>query len=86
MTYRVTVGKKAKKQLKKMDKYQASLLIDWIENNLDGCQNPRAIGAALVNSEYWRYKVGQYRILADINDDKVEILLVKVGTRENFYN
>ena len=51
------------------------LILNWIGKNLEGCENPRQHGKPLVgnNAGVWRYRVGNYRILADILDDKLII-------------
>jgi len=75
------------KKLKKMDRYQASLLTGWIEKNLNGCDDPRLHGKPLTANHKgkWRYRVGDYRILALIEDDKVTILILEVGHRSEIY-
>lgn len=45
--YKVVFSERAKKQLKKIDKYISALIIGWIEKNLEGCTNPRVFGKAL---------------------------------------
>ena len=55
MKYKVIFTEKAKKQLKKMDKYTAALIIGWLEKNIENCENPRVHGKGLVEN-----KSGQY--------------------------
>ena len=76
------------KQLKKMDKHISALIIGWIEKNLVDCENPRQYGKGLVanRSGEWRYRIGDYRILADIQDDKLVILIITVGHRREVYD
>ncbi len=45
--YKVTFSERAKKELKKLDKHIAALIIGWIDKNLEGCTNPRAFGKGL---------------------------------------
>lgn len=87
MSYRVEFAKDALKELKKLDKHTASLIIGWIRKNLEGCENPRAHGKGLTanRSGQWRYRVGDYRLLADIQDDKIVILILHVGHRSEIY-
>ena len=68
MRYTVEYTKQAVKSLKKLDRQTAALIIGWIEKNLIGCENPRIHGKGLTanRSGQWRYRVGDYRILADI--------------------
>jgi len=85
--YKVIIEDKARKELKKMDKFQMKIVLRWIRNNLEGIDDPRKIGKALEGelSDKWRYRVGNYRILAQIIDDKVLIKVVKIGHRKNVY-
>ena len=86
--YKVEYAPLAIKQLKKMDKHISALIIGWIEKNLVGCENPRQYGKGLVanRSGEWRYRIGDYRILADIQDDKLVILIITVGHRREVYD
>lgn len=83
MKYSVEYSKQAVKDLKKLDKYTRSLILGWIEKNLVSCENPRLYGKSLVanHSGQWRYRVGDYRILAEIQDEKVIILVLQIGHR-----
>ena len=85
--YRVKYEKKAIKQLEKIDQPERYILRSWIEKNLVGTTNPRQHGKALKGelNEYWRYRVGDYRIIAEINDDEVLILVIEVGHRRDIY-
>jgi mRNA interferase RelE/StbE len=50
--------------------------------------NPRSIGEALTGStlgDYWKYRVGDYRIIADIQDDRVRVLVLRLGNRREIY-
>ncbi|MCP1387477.1 type II toxin-antitoxin system RelE/ParE family toxin [Corynebacterium sp. TA-R-1] len=86
--YSVRLTSKARKQLRKMDRFDARILAGWIEKNLEGSTNPRAIGKALTgnHSGEWRYRVGSYRILANIYDDLVIIEVFTIGRRDTVYD
>ncbi|WP_298825539.1 type II toxin-antitoxin system RelE/ParE family toxin [uncultured Planococcus sp.] len=85
--YTVRFSDAALKKLKKMDRYQASLLLGWIEKNLTDCSDPRLHGKALVADHRgkWRYRVGDYRILALIEDEEITITIIDVGHRKDIY-
>lgn len=85
--YSVRFSEVALKKLKKMDRYQASLLVGWIEKNLVNCTDPRIQGKALVANHKgkWRYRVGDYRILAFIEDEEIVITIIDVGHRKDIY-
>ena len=86
--YVVDYSLKAIKELKKLDHYTATILYSWIEKNLVGCDNPRVHGKALVGDlkDYWRYRVGAYRIVADIQDNLVRIVIIHVAHRRDVYD
>ncbi|HIY57884.1 MAG TPA: type II toxin-antitoxin system RelE/ParE family toxin [Candidatus Tetragenococcus pullicola] len=88
MSYNVKYEKQARKTLKKMDKFQSSMIISWIEKNLIGTENPKVHGKDLVGNKsgLWRYRVGDYRIIADIQEETVTILIVNIGHRRDIYN
>ncbi|MBQ7884145.1 MAG: type II toxin-antitoxin system RelE/ParE family toxin [Phascolarctobacterium sp.] len=87
MNYKVDYTNSAIKNLKALDKPVRNMVLNWIEKNLIGCSNPRQHGKALVgnHSGKWRYRVGDYRIIADILDDKIIILVLNVGHRKEIY-
>ena len=85
--YRVAFSKDALKQLKKLDKNVAALIVGWIRKNLENCSDPRNHGKGLTanRSGQWRYRVGDYRILANINDTEITILVISIGHRRDVY-
>lgn len=88
MKYKVVFTDKAKRELKKLDKYTSSLIIGWIEKNLDGCTNPRQHGKCLTanRSGKWQYRIGNYRLIAEIEDKIITILILNVGHRRDIYD
>ena len=87
MNYSIVFTKKALKELKKLDKYTASLIIGWLRKNIEGCTDPRIHGKGLTSnrSGEWRYRVGNYRVIAEIKDEQVIVLVVAIGHRSNIY-
>lgn len=87
MSYTVVYTKQAEKALRKLDKQTQALIYGWIGKNLVGCENPRQHGKGLTanRSGQWRYRVGDYRILAEIQDDKIIILVLNIGHRSEIY-
>ena len=77
MIYHVAFSDRARKDMKKLDKTTAALILGWIRKNLEGC--------TANHSGEWRYRVGDYRLLADIQDDTLVILMVHVGHRSDVY-
>ena len=80
MIYEVITTEKFKKLFKKLDRSIQKMIKAWIDKNLIGTNNPRLYGKGLTanRSGQWRYRVGNYRILADIQDNKVVLVLVDV--------
>ena len=87
MKYRLVLSENARRELKKLDKQSALLLIGWMRKNLDGIENPRAKGKALTGNykNAWRYRVGDYRIIAEIEDEKIVVIVLKIGHRREVY-
>lgn len=85
--YQVVFTDKALKTLKKLDKSVSRMLLAWIKKNLEGCDNPRMHGKPLTGNYAgrWRYRVGDYRIMAEISDDTITIYVVNIGHRKNIY-
>ena len=63
------------------------MILAWIEKNLEGCDNPRQKGKGLSHEkkEIWRYRVGNYRLLVNIQDDILIILIIDFGHRKDIY-
>lgn len=74
--------------MKKKDPMEALRIYNWIGKNLADCEDPRRTGKAL-SGQYkgsWRYRVGDHRILAEILDDVLVILLIDIGHRSTVYD
>ena len=87
MAYFVDYTVRAARELEKLDKPSSALIVGWIKKNLDGCENPRQHGKGLTanRGRQWRYRVGDYRLIADIQDGKVLILILTIGHRKDVY-
>jgi len=87
MKYKVEFTQTALKDLKKLDRHTAALILGWIRKNLEDCENPRLYGKGLTanRSGQWRYRIGDYRLLANIEDDRIVILILNVGHRREIY-
>lgn len=87
MIYNVIISKKASKQLRKFDDQIRFFIFSFIKKNLYLTENPRAFGKSLVNQNHlWSYRVGVYRIIAEIKDKELIILLVNIDHRRSVYN
>ena len=87
MIYEISTTEKFDKAFKKLDRQTQRIIKAWIEKNLINCENPRIHGKALTSnrSGQWRYRVGDYRILAEIQDDKLVLIFIDVGHRKDIY-
>lgn len=85
--YKVLFSERALKQLYKLDRQRFLIITNWIAKNLENCENPRQHGKALVanRSGQWRYRIGDYRLIAKIEDAIVTIFVLEVGHRKNAY-
>ena len=85
MSFHVEHTRKAVSQLKKTDCLTARLVLSWIENNLEGCMDPYRLGKGLTAdcSGEWRYRVGNYRILCLIQNDRLIIEVFSIGHRKD---
>ena len=85
--YTVEYSQSVQKTFRKMDPGIRTLILKWIDKNLEGAPDPRAHGKALSGnlSGLWRYRVGTYRLIAEILDDRLVILMLEVGHRSEIY-
>jgi mRNA interferase RelE/StbE len=88
MTYRLETTARFDKEFKKLDRYTQRMLKSWIVKNLMNTENPRTHGKGLTanRSGQWRYRIGDYRMICLIEDDKLIILALTIGHRREVYN
>lgn len=86
-TWQLIYSDKALKHLRKLDTHTAQIIVAWLDKNINGCDNPRVHGKGLVSnlSGQWRYRIGDYRILCDIQDNELVVLALEVGHRRSVY-
>lgn len=87
MSYSVETTARFDKEFKKLDKYTQRMIKGWIDKNLIGCEDPRRHGKGLTANRggQWRYRIGDYRLICQINDGKLVILALSVGHRREVY-
>lgn len=87
MLYTVQYSKRAVKDIEKLDRQTRELILGWIRKNLEGCENPRLFGKGLTSnlSGKWRYRVGDYRIIAEIDGKNILITVIAVAHRSKAY-
>lgn len=88
MVWQIKFDEGVKKDISKFDKQAAKRITHFLSDRLAKLENPRILGEALKGSklgEFWRYRVGDYRIIVSIDDLTLSILVVKVGNRKEIY-
>lgn len=88
MAWRVELTATAAKQLGKLDKAEARLITAFLRQRLATLDDPRSVGKALTGPRlgtYWRYRVGDYRLICAIEDGVLRILVLEIGNRRDIY-
>jgi mRNA interferase RelE/StbE len=88
MTWQVELSPQARKNLDQLDKQVARRILRFLHDRFAPLDDPRSIGEALRGSklgEFWKYRVGDYRIIASIEDDRVIVFVVRIGNRREVY-
>ena len=87
MTFHVELTESARKELKKLDVYTQKIILLWLNKYLEGCEDPGVHGKPLSANRagQWRYRIGDYRVIAKIEDDKLIILVIAIGHRRGVY-
>ncbi len=88
MSWDYSFTSKARKELKKLGHEPARKIIEFLDERVLENNNPREFGKALKGelNEYWRYRVGNYRILCEIIDNRCIVLVVKTAHRRDVYD
>ena len=87
MAWRIEFVPAAAKELKKLGKAEAARISETLESRIAPLDDPRTLGAALTGDlgGLWRWRIGDYRIVARIEDQRITILIVRVGHRSDVY-
>ncbi len=88
MAWQIKFDDASKKDLAKLDKQIAKRITEFLRERVSVLDDPRSIGEALKGSklgEFWKYRVGDYRIISTIEDGALRILVVKIGNRREVY-
>ena len=75
------------KAFRKLDRSVQIMISKWIYKHLDNCDDPRAFGKGLSGNleGWWRYKIGNYRLLVEIKDDELVIVAIEISHRSQVY-
>jgi len=88
MTWKVELEAEAAKELRKLDREAARRITKFLSERLAARDDPRSIGEPLKGSrlgDLWKYRVGDFRIIAAIEDARLVVLVVRVGNRKEVY-
>ena len=88
MAWKINLTEESLKQLKKLDQHEAKRIKTFFRERLAKLDDPRSIGKGLTGTQlgsYWRYRLGDYRIVCDIQDNELCILVVTVCHRRDVY-
>ena len=88
MAWRIELSGAARKELGKLDKSVANRINKFLRDRVAQLENPRSIGQALKGERFgtlWKYRVGDYRVIAEIQDERILILILSIGHRREIY-
>lgn len=88
MIWKIEYAKSVQKSVRKLDRQTQNRLQKYLETRLAVADDPRSLGRALQGSQFqnlWRFRVGDYRIIAQIEDEEIRILVVRIGHRREVY-
>lgn len=88
MAWAIEYTDDAKRDMKRLDRQVARRIADYMRSRIAVLDDPRTTGKALVGSKYagqWRYRVGDYRVICNIQDDRIRVLVLKIGHRGEVY-
>ena len=88
MAWKIELDPAADRELDKIDKQTARRILAFLHDRVASLDNPRSIGEALKGSklgDFWKYRVGNWRIIASIEDGALRILIVRIGNRREVY-
>ena len=89
MAWKIEYAGSVRKSVRRLDRQVQCRIRDFLELRLTGMEDPRQIGSPLRGNRHhnlWRYRVGDYRIIAEINDRVIRILIVRIAHRRRVYD
>lgn len=88
MVWRIDFDPAVERELRKLDPQIVRRILKFLNERVATLDDPRSIGEALSGSrlgEFWKYRVGDYRIISSIEDGALRILVVRIGNRREVY-
>ena len=87
MAWTIELSQTAEKSLRKLDRQVAKRITQYLRGRVAQLENPRGLGKPLHASleDYWSYRVGDYRLICEIKDRTLVVLVVEIGHRSDVY-
>ena len=87
MSWKIAIARTAERQIKKLDRTVQTSILRFLRERLEPSENPRQWGKPLHGEKrgLWRYRVGDYRLICDIQDEKITVLVLEVDNRKDVY-
>ena len=88
MAWRIEVSPLADRDLSKLDPQHSKRILKFLYERVAKLDDPRSLGRAMQGpflGEFWRYRVGDYRVICEIEDDRVVVLVLRIGHRKYIY-
>jgi mRNA interferase RelE/StbE len=89
LAWKIDYTESAQRQLRKLDRQVGRRIVDFMDERVAPLDDPRSTGKALTGTifgTYWRYRIGDYRLICDIQDGKLCVLVIEVGNRKEVYD
>ena len=85
--YKLVLTEEFEKQFRKLDRSIQTIVVKWIRKHLENCDDPRTSGKALSANlkGYWRYRIGDYRLLVEIREKELVIVAISIAHRSEVY-
>jgi mRNA interferase RelE/StbE len=87
MAWAIEFERAALKELEKLDKPVVRRILKFLQERVGKLDDPRKIGARLQGtlSEFWKYRVGDYRLMCSLENDRLVVLVLRIGHRREVY-
>jgi mRNA interferase RelE/StbE len=88
LAFRVEFDPAALKDLRKLDRAVQQRLVGFLRTRVATLEDPRSLGEALAGARlgsYWKYRVGDWRIICDIQDERIVVRVLRIGNRREIY-
>jgi mRNA interferase RelE/StbE len=88
MAWNVELSPQADRELRDVDRQHAKRILTFLHERVTKLDDPRSLGQALRGSrlgEFWKYRVGPYRLICKIEDDRLVVLVLRIGHRKEIY-